>query len=67
MILSSKNLYLNDDLALFSYAPYDAILKRWNGSSWVKAKMKRYNGSEFEDVDLEHFDTTWKTVDTSGI
>lgn len=46
---------------------FDAILKRWNGSAWIKAKMQRYNGSSFEDVTLKYYDGTFKTVDTSGV
>lgn len=67
--LRPNDVYLKDNIA--SWVPdgpvFDAILKRYNGSSWEKAKLQRYNGAAFENATLKYFDTTWKTVDTTGI
>jgi hypothetical protein len=60
-----------DSLYIGAYADvsaYDGILKRWNGSSWVKAKLENYNGAAFVSKPLKFYDgVSWKTVDTTGV
>jgi hypothetical protein len=47
---------------------YDAILKRWNGSTWVKAKLMNFNGSIWINKPLKYYDgATFKVVNTTGI
>jgi hypothetical protein len=48
-----------------SSALYSGILKRWNGSAWVKAHMKDKDGNE---VVLKRYDgANWVQVDTTGV
>lgn len=51
-----------------SSAPYGAILKRWDGSTWVKEPLKVWNGSAWVSKPLYYWDgSTWVDVDTTGI
>jgi len=52
----------------YEIASSPGILKRWNGSAWVKAKLKNYNGSTFEQKKLKRWDgATWIEVDITGV
>lgn len=43
------------------------ILKRWTGSSWVKAKLKSYDGTSFVTKPVRYWDgLEWKLIDVSG-
>ena len=47
---------------------YSGILKRWNGSSWVKEPLKVYNGSSWVAATLKVYDgADWVRVDTTGV
>jgi hypothetical protein len=47
---------------------YGGILKRWNGSVWVKAKLMRYNGSSFIAATLKVYKAgSFQLVDTTGV
>jgi hypothetical protein len=51
----------------YTTTSYSGILKRPNGSNWVKAKLKNYNGSSFVVKQLKRFDgTNWLDVDNTG-
>lgn len=46
---------------------YYGILKRYNGMSWVKAKLQVFNGS-WVDAILKFWDgSDWKIIDTTGV
>lgn len=46
---------------------YAGILKRWNGSAWVKSILKVWNGTSFVEKPLKIYsDGSWGNVDTSG-
>ena len=46
---------------------FDAILKRYNGSSFEKSKLQYWNGSAFVTANLKYWDgSSFKTVDTTG-
>jgi len=52
----------------FVAAAFQGILKRWNGSAWVKAKNKNWNGSAWEQKPLKRWTgTEWAEVDATGI
>jgi hypothetical protein len=73
--LDIKNLY--DGIAARTWAEqyfdtqsttYYGVLKRWNGSSWVKAKMSNFNGVSFVPSVLKFYDgSSFKLIDTTGI
>jgi len=47
---------------------YVGILKRWNGSTWSKAKLMRWNGSAWVAPKLKRWDgSAWKYTDITGI
>ena len=47
---------------------YYAILYRWTGAAWVKAKLMVYVGGSFQDATLKVWAAgEWKTVDTTGV
>lgn len=48
-------------------ATYDSILKRWNGSAWVKAKLVEYDGADWVATDWNYYDGGWKSIDTTGV
>lgn len=57
---SSKRPYLEIDLP-------GAVLKRYNGSTWVNANLKRYNGSAFAEVNFKYYDgAAFQPVYTKG-
>ena len=46
---------------------YFGSLRRWNGSSWVKAKLMAYTGS-WVAKPLKRWDgTQWREVDVTGV
>lgn len=50
-----------------SVIEYFGILKRWNGSAWIKAKLKSFNGT-FIEKPLKFYDgSQWLLIDTTGI
>jgi len=59
-----ENLYLEPP------PPFDAILKRYTGAAFEKAKLKRYDGATFKgqaDEQLKYYDgATFKTIDAGG-
>jgi hypothetical protein len=47
---------------------YFGILKRWNSTAWVKAKMLVYNGTSWQSKSLKYYNgSEWLLVDTTGI
>lgn len=47
---------------------YDAILKRWTGAAWVKAKLLTWTGSAWVAKALKAWSGTgWLTVDVTGV
>jgi len=47
---------------------YDGVLRRWNGASWVKAKLRRWTGAVWADAVLKFWDgSQWGLVDTTGV
>lgn len=47
---------------------YDAIIKRWTGATWVKAKLMAYVGGSWVAKPLKVFlGGSWKTVDATGV
>lgn len=47
---------------------YDGILKRWNGSAWVKEPLKVYLDSSWQAKPLKRYTgSEWVTVDTTGV
>ena len=46
---------------------YYGVLKRWNGSAWVKAKLKTWTGSSWDLKPLNFYDgAQFRIVDTLG-
>lgn len=47
---------------------FAGILKRWNGSAWVKAKLNRFNGASQVAGNLKRWDgAAWVAVDATGV
>jgi len=46
---------------------YFGILKRWNGSSWVKGKLVVYTGAWVAKPLTRWDGSDWKLVDTTGV
>ena len=46
---------------------YFGILKTYNGSAWVKAKLKTYDGSFTEKRTRAWTGVEWKDIDATGI
>ena len=47
--------------------PSGGLLKRWNGSSWVKALLKVYLSGAWQGKILKRWTgTEWLSVDASG-
>lgn len=43
------------------------ILKRWNGTAWVRAKLKRYNSSFLQVTKIKMWTgTSWVLIDANG-
>ena len=62
----TKSLYLTP-LVPSPPATYGAILKRWTGAAWVKAKLQTYTGSWISKP-LKVFKAgSWQLVDITGI
>jgi hypothetical protein len=57
-----------DDFFEASSGPvYDAILRRWNGTAWVKASLQRWTGSTWTNAVLRFWTgSAWGLVDTTG-
>jgi hypothetical protein len=50
-----------------SAAPYSGVLKRYDGTSWVKEPLKTYTGGSFQSKSLYYWDSlAWVEVDISG-
>jgi hypothetical protein len=46
---------------------YGGIFKRWNGSQWVRTKLKVYVGGSWQSKPLKVYKNgEWKLVDTNG-
>jgi len=47
---------------------YSGILKRWNGSAWVKEPLKYWNGVSWTTKPLKRYNgSAWVTIDTTGV
>ena len=47
---------------------YYGVLKRYNGSNWVKELLKTYNGSSFITKSLKIYNgTSWVLIDSTGV
>jgi hypothetical protein len=47
---------------------YFGILKRWDGSAWVKEPLKRWNGSAWANATLKRWNgSAWVLVDATGV
>lgn len=46
---------------------YFGILKRWNGASWVKAKLMVYTGSFVAKPLKRWTGSAWVAIDTTGV
>ena len=46
---------------------YFGVLKRWNGSSWVKGKLVVYTGAWVAKPLTRWDGSQWRLVDTTGI
>jgi hypothetical protein len=63
--LSAVNFALSIIGAIIEYF---GILKRWTGASWVKAKLKVYNGALFAAKTTKRWDgAAWKEIDVTGV
>lgn len=50
-----------------SIPPFGAILKRWTGSAWVKAKLMAYIGGSFQNKPLKYWNgSQWVSIDNLG-
>lgn len=45
---------------------YDAVLKRYNGSSWVAVDLKRYTTSWESMLLKKYISSSWQSIDTTG-
>lgn len=46
---------------------YYGVLKRWNGTTWIKEPMKTYLAGSWQSKTLKIWDgTSWKEIDTTG-
>lgn len=68
---SARTQVLIDNLGFtidYTVLTYQGILKRWNGSAWVKAKLKYWNGSTWAQKKLKRWNgSAWVEVDTTGL
>jgi hypothetical protein len=46
---------------------YFGVLKRWNGSSWVKGRLVVYTGAWVAKPLTRWDGSDWKLVDTTGV
>lgn len=57
-----------DDFFEASGVVYAGVLRRWNGSTWVKATLRRWNGATWVDAVLRIWTgSAWGLIDTTGI
>ena len=69
MNLSSKSLYLNDDLQLFGsfVVSGEYVLKKTNGASGILANMRETNGVSGAEIVLKRTNgSTGDIINTSG-
>lgn len=46
---------------------YSGVLKRWNGTAWVRAKLKRQSGSFIQVTNLKRWNgASWVLIDANG-
>lgn len=54
-------------LPITAITSYSGVLKRWSGSAWVRAKMKRQSGSFIQVTTLKRWNgTAFVLIDTTG-
>lgn len=54
-------------LPITSITSYSGVLKRWNGSAWARAKLKRYNGTFMQVTGLKRWTgASWVLIDANG-
>jgi len=55
-------------LSYVETSSYSGILKRWNGSAWVKEPLKYWNGSSWATKPLKRYNgSAWVSVDITGV
>ncbi len=65
--VNTADMRLQDPTVPASPSVYYAVLKRWTGSTWEKAKLMVYSGGSFIAATLRVWVAgEWKLVDTTG-
>lgn len=54
-------------LPIVATVSYSGILKRWSGTTWIRAKLKRQSGSFIQVTNLKRWTgTSWVLIDVNG-
>jgi hypothetical protein len=63
----NKALVMDDFWEAPAGTTYYGTLKRYNGATWVKEPLKRYNGSWVTATLKRYNGAAWVQVDTTGV
>jgi len=67
-LVGQNSCQIAEDFWEASSVTYYGVLKRYNGSTWIKEPLKVYNGSSFVTKSLKRYNgSTWVLVDTTGV